>query len=109
MTHCLGKKMEKIDIPSILEFIEMIADTGGGLEGCKASCDLFGLTKDDLIEQVKDIITVGEFYEMAAGRDHLHVRTDLQGECRPETAGRLPSPHATDHGQVLRRHVHRGR
>jgi hypothetical protein len=28
---------------------------------------LFGLTKDDLIDQVKDIITVGEFYELAAG------------------------------------------
>jgi peroxiredoxin family protein len=29
--------------------------------------DLFGLTKDDLVDQVKDIITVGEFYAMAAG------------------------------------------
>jgi NADH dehydrogenase FAD-containing subunit len=28
---------------------------------------LFGLTKADLIDQVKDIITVGEFYDMAAG------------------------------------------
>jgi peroxiredoxin family protein len=27
--------------------------------------DLFGLTKDDLIEQVDGIITVGDFYEMA--------------------------------------------
>jgi len=45
----------------------MIADTGAGLYGCKASADLFGLTKDDLIDQVKDIITVGEFYELAAG------------------------------------------
>ncbi len=67
MTHYLGRKMEKLDIPSIPEFIEMISDTGAGLYGCKASCDLFELTKDDLIEQVKDIITVGEFYEMAAG------------------------------------------
>ncbi len=25
------------------------------------------LTKDDLVDQVKDIITVGEFYGMAAG------------------------------------------
>jgi peroxiredoxin family protein len=28
---------------------------------------LFGITKDDLIEQVRGIITVGEFYAMAAG------------------------------------------
>jgi peroxiredoxin family protein len=67
MTHYLEKKMEKLDIPSIPEFIEMIGDSGCGLFGCKASCDLFGLTKDDLIDQVKDIITVGEFYDMAAG------------------------------------------
>ena len=67
MTHYLAHKMEKLDIPSIPEFIEMIADSGAGLYGCKASCDLFGLNKDDLIDQVKDIITVGEFYEMAAG------------------------------------------
>ena len=56
-----------IDIPSIPEFIEMIADTGAGLYACKASVDLFGLDKDDLIEQVADIITVGEFYDLAAG------------------------------------------
>ena len=67
MTHYLESKMEKLDIPSIPEFIEMIADTGAGLYGCKASVDLFGLTKDDLVDQIKDIITVGEFYEMAAG------------------------------------------
>jgi peroxiredoxin family protein len=67
MTHYLEHKMEKLDIPSIPEFIEMIADTGAGLYGCKASCDLFELTEDDLIDQVKAIITVGEFYEMAAG------------------------------------------
>jgi peroxiredoxin family protein len=67
MTHYLERKMEKLDIPSIPEFIEMISDTGAGLYGCQASCDLFEMTKDDLIDQVKDIITVGEFYEMAAG------------------------------------------
>ena len=67
MTHYMERKMGKLDIPPIPEFIEMIADTGAGLYGCQASCDLFGLTKDDLIEQVKDIITVGEFYALAAG------------------------------------------
>ena len=67
MTHYMNKKMEKLDIPSIPEFIEMIADTGAGLYACKASVDLFGLEKNDFIEQVQDIITVGEFYEKAAG------------------------------------------
>ncbi len=67
MTHYLERKMEKLDIPSIPEFVEMIADTGAGIYACKASTDLFELGREDLIDQVKDIITVGEFYEMAAG------------------------------------------
>jgi peroxiredoxin family protein len=67
MTHYLANKMEKLDIPPIPEFIEMIADTGAGLYACQASVDLFGLAKDDFIGQVDGIITVGEFYELAAG------------------------------------------
>jgi len=67
MTSYLERKLEKLDIPPIPEFIEMIADSGAGIYGCQASCDLFGLTKDDLIDQVQAIITVGEFYSLAAG------------------------------------------
>ncbi len=67
MTHYMNHKMEKLDIPSIPEFVEMIADTGAGMYACKASVDLFGFEKNDFIDQVQDIITVGEFYEMAAG------------------------------------------
>ncbi|MFP5326542.1 MAG: DsrE/DsrF/DrsH-like family protein [Acidimicrobiia bacterium] len=67
VTKVMNHKMEELDIPSIPEFIEMISDTGAGLYACKASVDLFGLEKNDLIPQVQDIITVGEFYEIAAG------------------------------------------
>jgi len=66
MTHYMNNQMAKLDIPSIPEFIEMIADTGAGLYACKASVDLFGLEKNDFIHQVQDIITVGEFYTLAA-------------------------------------------
>jgi peroxiredoxin family protein len=67
MTRYMGSKMDKLDIPPIPEFVEMIADTGAGLYGCQASVDLFGFDKEDFIDQVADIITVGEFYTMAAG------------------------------------------
>ena len=67
LTAYLTRKMDKLDIPPIPEFVEMIADTGAGLYGCKASCDMFGLTEEDLIDQVKGIITVGEFYDLSAG------------------------------------------
>lgn len=66
-THFMNKKMEELDIPPIPEFIEMIGDTGAGMYACLASVDMFGLSKDDFVEQVQGIITVGDFYEMAAG------------------------------------------
>jgi peroxiredoxin family protein len=67
MTHYMTHKMDRLDFPSIPEFIEMISDAGAGLYACKASVDLFGLEKNDFIPQVQDIITVGEFYAKAAG------------------------------------------
>ena len=66
-TKMMEKKMSDLDIPPIHEFIEMIGDTGAGMYACKASVDMFGFSKDDFIEQIDDIITVGEFYENAAG------------------------------------------
>jgi peroxiredoxin family protein len=67
MTKYMEKQIEKLDFPGIAEFIEMIHDTGAGLYACLASVDLFGMEREDLIDELDDIITVGEFYEMAAG------------------------------------------
>ncbi len=67
VTHKFAAEMEKLDIPPIPEFIEMIADSGAGLYACKASVDMFHLTNEDFIPQVQDIITVGEFYGLAGG------------------------------------------
>ena len=67
MTRYMSRKMEGLDIPPVPEFIETIADTGAGLYACKASVDLFGLEKNDFVPQVNDIITVGEFFALAAG------------------------------------------
>lgn len=66
-TGMMKKEMEKLDIPPIREFIEMVHDAGCELYACKASVDMFHLTKNDFCEQVDDIISVGQFYEKSAG------------------------------------------
>jgi peroxiredoxin family protein len=66
-TWMMGRQMEKLDIPPIPEFIELVADSGVKLWACKASVDMFGLTKEDFVGQVEDVITVGDFYTLAAG------------------------------------------
>jgi peroxiredoxin family protein len=67
VTHKLAKRMEELDFPSIPEFLELLHDSGAGLYACKASVDMFELTKGDFIDEIDEVITVGEFYEKAAG------------------------------------------
>ena len=66
-TKMMSRKMEKLDFPPVSEFVEMIADSGAGIYACKASVDMFGLEPEDFVPQVTGVITVGEFYEQAAG------------------------------------------
>ena len=66
-TKMMQRQMEKLDIPPVPEFIEMISDSGAGIYACKASVDMFKLSEDDFIPQVDGIMTVGEFYALAAG------------------------------------------
>jgi peroxiredoxin family protein len=66
-TYLMKKKMEKLDIPPVGEFLEMISDSGGKIYGCKLAMDMFDLKREDLCDQVEDILTVGQFYSMAAG------------------------------------------
>ena len=66
-TRMMRRQMEKLDIPPVPEFIELIADSGAGLYGCKATVDMFKLTEADFVAQVSGVITVGEFYDLAAG------------------------------------------
>ncbi|HEY5013278.1 MAG TPA: DsrE/DsrF/DrsH-like family protein [Acidimicrobiia bacterium] len=67
VTHKLAKRMEELDFPSIPEFLELLHDSGAGLYACKASVDMFELTKADFIDEIDEVITVGEFYDKAAG------------------------------------------
>ena len=63
----MSRQMDKIDIPPVREFIEMISDSGGKLYACQATVDMYGLSMDDFVPQVEKVLTVGEFYELSAG------------------------------------------
>ena len=66
-TKLMQRQIEKLDIPPVPEFVELIADSGAGLYACRASVEMFGLTMDDFVPQVSDVISVGEFYGLAGG------------------------------------------
>ncbi len=66
-TKMMKKEMEKLDIPPVREFITMIHDAGCEIYACKASVEMFHLTKKDFCKEVDYIISVGQFYEKSAG------------------------------------------
>ncbi|MCU0358492.1 MAG: DsrE/DsrF/DrsH-like family protein [Cyclobacteriaceae bacterium] len=66
-SYMMRKEMDKLDIPHVTEFIQMIEAGGGELYACKLAADMFHLTKDDFLPEVKDIITVGDMYALAEG------------------------------------------
>ncbi len=66
-TSMMMKTMDKLDIPPVPEFVEMIADAGGKFYACKATVDMFGLKKEDFAPQVDAVINVGKFFEISAG------------------------------------------
>jgi peroxiredoxin family protein len=64
----MKSQMEKLDIPPVDEFMDMITAGGGEIYACKLAVEMFKLKKEDLSEHVKDIITVGDFYSMCGGQ-----------------------------------------
>lgn len=66
-SHMMKKEMDKMDIPPVGEFLEMITAGGGKIYGCKLAADMFHLQEEDLYEDLSGIITVGDLYSMAAG------------------------------------------
>lgn len=66
-SYMMGKEMDKLDIPHVTEFIQMIDAAGGEIYACKLAADMFHLKKEDFLPEVKDIITVGDMYALAEG------------------------------------------
>jgi peroxiredoxin family protein len=69
VSSMMRKGMDDLDMPPVDEFLEMITAGGGEVFACKLAVDMFKLKKEDLSEEVKDIITIGQFYEMAGGEN----------------------------------------
>lgn len=68
-TKKMKGEIEKLDIPPVREFVEMIHDTGAEIYACKATVEMFHLNENDFCEQMDGIISVGEFYEKSAGAE----------------------------------------
>jgi peroxiredoxin family protein len=64
-TKMMKKEMEKLDMPPVGEFIEILTASGVKMWGCKLAVDMFHLTEEDLIDDLDGILTIGDFYNKA--------------------------------------------
>ena len=64
-TRMMKKEMEKLDMPPVDEFLEILSASGVKLWGCKLAVDMFHLEEKDLIEDMDGILTIGDFYNRA--------------------------------------------
>lgn len=71
-TKMMKAKIEKLDIPPIDEFLEILTASGTKLWACKLAMDMFELNEDNLIEDLDGVLTVGDFYARAEG-EGTHV------------------------------------
>jgi len=63
----MRKEMDKLDIPPVSEFLEMIVAGGGEIYGCKLAVDMFKIEDSEFIDDLAGVITVGEMYALAEG------------------------------------------
>lgn len=67
-TKMMKNEMEKIDMPDVREFLEILSASGVKLWACKLAMDMFHFKKEDLYEEIDGVLTVGEFYGRGAGQ-----------------------------------------
>lgn len=64
-TKMMKKEMDKLDMPPVDEFLEILSDSGCGLWACKLAVDMFHLEEKDLIDDLDGVLTIGDFYNKA--------------------------------------------
>jgi len=60
-TARLKKSIAEVDAPEVPEFLAQIVASGGHLWACRMSADMNHLTKEDLCDEVEDIISASDF------------------------------------------------
>ena len=72
-TGMMMKEIEKLDMPPIHEFLEMVHDAGAGIYACQMASDMMHLDRNDLIDEVDEIIGAMDFLEKAEGAQMLFI------------------------------------
>lgn len=63
----MKKRMDEMKLPTVREMIGILDEAGAELYACELAMEMMKIDKKALLPQVKEVITAGDFYEMAEG------------------------------------------
>jgi len=72
-TWFMKKKIAEVGAPPVGEYLQMLVDGGAKLYACKMSVDMMGLTKEDFVDGVLDIVTASDFMDMTEGAQIIFI------------------------------------
>jgi peroxiredoxin family protein len=72
-TKMLKDKIADLDLPEVPEFMKILHDMGAKFWACKLSVDMMDLSRDDMIDEVEDVINVTAFMELSEGAQVIFI------------------------------------
>ncbi len=72
-TRHMKQEMEKLGVPPVPEFLDLLAASGAHLYACKLSYDMARMIEADLHPAVEGVITAADFVELAAGAQIVFI------------------------------------
>lgn len=63
----MKRRMDEMKLPTVREMIGILDEAGAELYACELAMDMMKIKKEQLLPQVKDVITAGDFYDLADG------------------------------------------
>lgn len=69
----MRRKIDGIDVPTVRELIETLDEAGAELYACQMAMEMMGFTRDDLVPQVREVITAMDFFTKSEGAQIIFI------------------------------------
>jgi peroxiredoxin family protein len=72
-TSMMKKQIADLGIPSVPEFIAHLSEMGAHFWACRLSVDMFGLEREDMIDELEGILNVSDFIEITKDAEIMFI------------------------------------
>lgn len=72
-TRMMKKQIADLDVPTVPEFLDLLAASGVRMYACRMSFDMMKLIEADLHPAVEGVISAGDFVDISAGAQTIFI------------------------------------